>query len=138
MKFIARLRVWRNWGIVENVLKVFLKPRGSANRRVDLFLPLIASISGRLNGAWVRRRVVSGAGGEWRAVGAPRGDLSCGQPNGGVWRPAPNGGVVARKQLKDYFLIPHARPVPVKVGLVQAGSGTGLLTPPFGRPEVSR
>src|SRR5271157_6278052 len=44
MKFIAGLRVWRNWGIVENVLKVFLKLRGSANRRVDLFLPLIASI----------------------------------------------------------------------------------------------
>src|SRR5271157_132005 len=46
MKFIAKLRVWGNWGIGENVLKVFLRLRGSANRRVDLFLPLIASISG--------------------------------------------------------------------------------------------
>src|SRR5208337_3551272 len=46
MKFIAKLRVWGNWGIGENVLKVFLRFRGSANRRVDLFLPLIASISG--------------------------------------------------------------------------------------------
>jgi len=44
MKFIAWLRVWGNWGILENVLKVFLRLRGSANRRVDLFLPLIASI----------------------------------------------------------------------------------------------
>jgi hypothetical protein len=49
MKFIAGLRVWRNWGIVENVLKVFLKLRGSANRRVDLHLPLIASPSHSFN-----------------------------------------------------------------------------------------
>src|SRR5271157_6441435 len=46
MKFIAGLRVWGNWKIGENVLKVFLRLRGSANRRVDLFLPLIASIPG--------------------------------------------------------------------------------------------
>jgi hypothetical protein len=52
MKFIAGLRVWGNWKIGENVLKVFLRLRGSANRRVDLFLPLIASISGRRQGAW--------------------------------------------------------------------------------------
>src|SRR5271157_4410785 len=51
MKFIAGLRVWGNWKIGENVLKVFLRLRGSANRRVDLFLPLIASISGRRQGA---------------------------------------------------------------------------------------
>jgi hypothetical protein len=51
MKFIAGLRVWGNWKIGENVLKVFLRLRGSANRRVDLFLPLIASISGRRHGA---------------------------------------------------------------------------------------
>jgi|GEM_PF-6123287 len=44
MKFIAGLRVWGNWEIGENVLKVFLRLRGSANHRVDLFLPLIASI----------------------------------------------------------------------------------------------
>src|SRR5208283_2415109 len=50
MKFIAGLRVWGNWEIGENVLKVFLRLRGSANRRVDLFLPLIASISGRRQG----------------------------------------------------------------------------------------
>ncbi len=59
MKFIAGLRVWRNWGIVENVLKVFLKLRGSANRRVDLFLPLIASILGRRRGARGERSVAS-------------------------------------------------------------------------------
>ena len=29
-----------------------------------------------------------------------------------------------------YFSLPYARPVPVKVGLVQAGSGSGLLTRP--------
>src|SRR5271157_9205 len=46
MKFIAGLRVWGNWKIGENVLKVFLRLRGSATRRVDLFLPLIASIPG--------------------------------------------------------------------------------------------
>src|SRR5208337_4295519 len=51
MKFIAGLRVWGNWEIGENVLKVFLRLRGSANRRVDLFLPLIASNSGRRQGA---------------------------------------------------------------------------------------
>ena len=59
MKFIAGLRVWRNWEIGENVLKVFLRLRGSANRRVDLFLPLIASISegfGRIGGASEGRR----------------------------------------------------------------------------------
>src|SRR5271157_782775 len=60
MKFIAKLRVWGNWGIGENVLKVFLRFRGSANRRVDLFLPLIASISGRRHGARGARRVASG------------------------------------------------------------------------------
>jgi hypothetical protein len=43
MKFIAGLRVWGNWGSPGNVLKVFLRLRGSANRRVDLYLPLIAS-----------------------------------------------------------------------------------------------
>ena len=41
-----------------------------------------------------------------------------GQPNSGVGRrrerPSPNGGVVARKELKVYFFLPHARPVPVK------------------------
>src|SRR5271157_462018 len=75
MKFIAKLRVWGNWGIGENVLKVFLRFRGSANRRVDLFLPLIASISGRGRGMWVRRKLVGGCGGEWRAGGASPGDL---------------------------------------------------------------
>jgi hypothetical protein len=44
MKFIAGLRVWETWGSQGNVLKVFLKLRGPANRRVDLHLPLIASI----------------------------------------------------------------------------------------------
>src|SRR5271157_5850954 len=66
MKFIAGLRVWRNWGIVENVLKVFLRLRGSANRRVDLHLPLIASISwpaalGQSRGVWGQRTVACGS-----------------------------------------------------------------------------
>src|SRR5208337_1745151 len=39
-------------------------------------------ISGRLNGAWVRRRLVSGAGGEWRAGGASRGDLPAAERRG--------------------------------------------------------
>src|SRR5271157_4555776 len=60
MKFIAGLRVWGNWEIGENVLKVFPRFRGSANRRVDFHLPLIASISGRREGARGERRVASG------------------------------------------------------------------------------
>src|SRR5271157_192077 len=60
MKFIAGLRVWGNWKIGENVLKVFLRLRGSANRRVDLFLPLIASILCPRPGAG------EVASGEWR------------------------------------------------------------------------
>src|SRR5271157_3413239 len=90
MKFIAKLRVWGNWGIGENVLKVFLRFRGSANRRVDLFLPLIASIPGRLNGAGVRRTVVSGATN--RGVRRP----SPNEDNGGVRRPSPNEDLRAR------------------------------------------
>jgi hypothetical protein len=57
MKFIVGLRVWGNWKIGENVLKVFLRLRGSANRRVDLFLPLIASILCPRGGARCERRV---------------------------------------------------------------------------------
>jgi hypothetical protein len=45
MKFMADLRVWGDRGSRENVLKVFLRLRGPANRRVDLHLPLIASIT---------------------------------------------------------------------------------------------
>jgi len=43
MKFIAGLRVWVN-GAMGKTPQVFPKIRGSANRRVDLHLPLIASI----------------------------------------------------------------------------------------------
>src|SRR5271166_6020366 len=46
MKFIAGLRVWVNGGSGKTP-QVFPRFRGSANRRVDLHLPLIASISGR-------------------------------------------------------------------------------------------
>src|SRR5271157_5151790 len=46
MKFIAGLRVWVN-GETGKTPQVFPRIRGSANRRVDLHLPLIASISGR-------------------------------------------------------------------------------------------
>jgi len=45
MKFIAGLRVWVN-GAMGKTPQVFPKIRGSANRRVDLHLPLIASIPG--------------------------------------------------------------------------------------------
>src|SRR5271157_467671 len=43
MKFIAGLRVWVNGGTGKTP-QVFPRIRGSANRRVDLHLPLIASI----------------------------------------------------------------------------------------------
>ena len=45
MKFIAGLRVWGNRGMGKTP-QVFPRLRGSANRRVDLHLPLIASIRG--------------------------------------------------------------------------------------------
>jgi hypothetical protein len=44
MKFIAGLRVWGDRGSLRNVLKVFLRLRASANRRVGLHMPLIASM----------------------------------------------------------------------------------------------
>src|SRR5271157_5827241 len=46
MKFIVGLRVWVNGGSGKTP-QVVPRFRGSANRRVDLFLPLIASIPGR-------------------------------------------------------------------------------------------
>src|SRR5271157_5249152 len=46
MKFIVGLRVWVN-GAMGKTPQVFPRIRGSANRRVDLHLPLIASIPGR-------------------------------------------------------------------------------------------
>ena len=46
MKFIAGLLVWVSRGTGKTP-QVFLRLRASANRRVDLHLPLIASISGR-------------------------------------------------------------------------------------------
>jgi len=46
MKFIAGLRVWVN-GATGKTPQIFPRIRGSANRSVDLHLPLIASISGR-------------------------------------------------------------------------------------------
>src|SRR5208337_2818518 len=58
MKFIAGLRVWVN-GAMGKTPQVFPKIRGSANRRVDLHLPLIASISGRRQGKWSGGTVVS-------------------------------------------------------------------------------
>src|SRR5271170_7711928 len=44
MKFIAGAPVWEERGVWEDILKVFLRLRVSANRRVDLHPPLIASI----------------------------------------------------------------------------------------------
>src|SRR5208283_2620127 len=49
MKFIAGLRVWVN-GALGKTPQVFPRIRGSANRRVDLHVPLIASISSRRQG----------------------------------------------------------------------------------------
>jgi len=46
----------------------------------------------------------------------------------GLWRASPTAGVVARKAQNLYFSPPDVRSVRVKVGLEQAGSGTGLLT----------
>ena len=40
---------------------------------------------------------------------------------------------MARKALKVYFFLPHARPVTVKVGLVEAGSGSGVE---WGQPHL--
>src|SRR5271166_4648747 len=63
MKFIAGLRVWVNGGLGKTP-QVFPRIRGSANRRVDLHLPLIASIFGRRRRAWGGR---TGARGTLRA-----------------------------------------------------------------------
>jgi hypothetical protein len=52
MKFIAGLLVWANRGIRETP-QVFPRLRGFANRRVDLHLPLIASIPQRTSGKQV-------------------------------------------------------------------------------------
>jgi hypothetical protein len=43
----------------------------------------------------------------------------------GLWRPSPTQRVVPRKQLKVYFFLPYARPVPVKVGLELNRSAVG-------------
>src|SRR5271166_6187995 len=59
MKFIVRLRVWVNGGLGKTS-QVFPRFRGSANRRVDLHLPLIASIPGGEAGTlkgWPCRRL---------------------------------------------------------------------------------
>jgi len=65
--------------------------------------------------------------------------LQAGSGSGLLTRPASaTAGVVARKELKVYFLLPHVRPVQVKVGLLQAGSGSGLLTYRPLRPRVSQ
>src|SRR5208337_3231783 len=48
--------------------QVFPRFRGSANRRVDFHLPLIASISGRRQGAWGEGRVAWGGSGEWLGI----------------------------------------------------------------------
>src|SRR5271157_2450311 len=53
----------------------------------------------------------------------------------GLWRASPTAGVVARKQLNLYFSLPDVCSVPVKVGLEQAGSSSGFLTPRPPRPQ---
>ena len=60
MKFIAGLRVWGKGGTGKTP-QVFPRIRGSANRRVDLHLPLIASIPGRRQGGGARKK--KGGGG---------------------------------------------------------------------------
>src|SRR5208337_2295555 len=91
MKFIAGLRVWVNGGSGKTP-QVFPRIRGSANRHVDLHLPLIASISGPRCEAMAtladrRRRV--------------------------------------EKTAQSLLFLPHARPVPVKVGLERNRSAVG-------------
>src|SRR5208283_1613544 len=73
MKFIAGLRVWVN-GAMGKTPQVFPKIRGSANRRVDLHLPLIASILGRRHGARSGRTVAKGRGrwGPTTLLGRPK------------------------------------------------------------------
>src|SRR5271157_1325090 len=61
MKFIAGLLVWGNGGMGKTS-QVFPRFKGSANRRVDLHLPLIVSISGRRHGARSGRTVAKGRG----------------------------------------------------------------------------
>src|SRR5271157_5128190 len=78
MKFIAGLRVWVN-GALGKTPQVFPRIRGSANRRVDLHVPLIASISGRRQGTWGERRVARRTLGANHASRAPKGDVG-GQP----------------------------------------------------------
>src|SRR5271165_6947451 len=87
MKFIAGLRVWVN-GRLGKTPQVFPRFRGSANRRVDLHLPLIASIPGGrgrdIEGLAMPKAgtqtssVHSGSGSpDWRGMG--RADLDTGQ-----------------------------------------------------------
>ncbi len=48
-----------------------------------------------------------------RAYRANTGQVeTTGEPNGGVRRPSPNEGVVARREVKVYFSLPHACPEP--------------------------
>ena len=50
--------------------------------------------------------------------------------SGDAGRPSPNGGVVARKELKVYFFLPHARPVPVKSWCCTSWFGQWSPDPP--------
>jgi len=50
--------------------------------------------------------------------------------SGDAGRPSPNGGVVARKELKVYFFLPHARPVPVKCWCCTSWFGQWSPDPP--------
>src|SRR5271157_5097464 len=61
MKFIAGLRVWVTGGTGKTP-QVFPRFRGSKNRRVDLHLPLIASI-----GEWREKSGQRQAGGDFDA-----------------------------------------------------------------------
>jgi hypothetical protein len=52
-----------------------------------------------------------------------------------LWRPSPTEGVVPREQLKVYFFLPHACPVPVKMGLERNRSAVGKTANSFVSPQ---
>jgi len=104
---------------------------GSSSTRLKIAL---ASGEGSAQGlnplvlaSWSVRR------GAWGVISLPSASLATLRWFG-QWSPGPpssaTAGVVARNELKVHFFLPHARPVPVKSCLVQAGSGSGLLTRP--------
>src|SRR5208283_3634989 len=103
MKFIAGLRVWVN-GALGKTPQVFPRIRGSANRRVDLHVPLIASIpgdcgwdpegGGRLNAQEAARPVMAGL----RNLIQARSARSCWLDRSLLWLLVGRSGILAEYQ----------------------------------------